>query len=230
YDPGGWVEVDGNGAVLKGLSIPYNVDVTASHDTIEDDVIVNTGDSFGGSIRHGHDVTLKDCGISSPHADSRRLMVGVKDVYGDATGTKAVGNNIWHTPTGLQLSAGAIAGSYIHSVGFKPGDHVNGITVNGSTRPLTIRHNTVFVNLAQTDAISLFEDFGVEANKLIKDNLIAGGGYSIYGGAKSGGPQSDNIRIIGNRFSRRSYSNGGPLGPRPHCRSGSGSGVSRTIR
>ena len=69
------------------------------------------------------------------------------------------------------------------------------------------------MNLDQTDAISLFEDFGVEANKLIKDNLVAGGDYSIYGGAKSGGPQSYNIRIVGNRFSRKYYSNGGQFGP-----------------
>src|SRR6185437_14616474 len=27
FNPGGWVEVSGNGAVLKGLNIPYNVDV-----------------------------------------------------------------------------------------------------------------------------------------------------------------------------------------------------------
>jgi Right handed beta helix region len=222
YDPRGWVEVDGNGAVLKGLSIPYNVDVTASDVTIEDDVIVNTGDGFGVSIRHSHGVTVKDCDISSPYTDSRRLMVGVKDVYGDATGTKVIGNNIWHTATGVQIGTGLIAGNYIHSIGFKPGDHVNGITVNGSTSPLTIRHNTVFVNLNQTDAISLFEDFGVEANKLIKDNLVAGGDYSIYGGAKSGGPQSYNIRIIGNRFSRKYYSNGGQFGPAAYFDSGPG--------
>jgi len=222
YDPRGWVEVDGNGAVLKGLSIPYNVDVTASDVTIEDDVIVNTGDGFGVSIRHSHDVTVKDCDISSPYTDSRRLMVGVKDVYGDATGTKVTGNDIWHTATGVQIGAGLIASNYVHSMGFKPGDHVNGITVNGSTSPLTIRHNTVFVNLDQTDAISLFEDFGAEANKLVKDNLVAGGDYSIYGGAKSGGPQTYNIRIIGNRFSRKYYSNGGQLGPAAYFDSGPG--------
>jgi hypothetical protein len=158
YDPRGWVEVDGNGAVLKGLSIPYNVDVTASDVTIEDDVIVNTGDNFGVSIRHSRGVTVKDCDISSPYTDSRRLMVGVKDVDGDATGIKVVGNNIWHTATGVQIVTGLIANNYIHSIGFKPGDHVNGITVDGGTTPLTIRHNTVFVNLDQTDAISLFED------------------------------------------------------------------------
>lgn len=222
FEPGGWVEVDGNGAVLKGLNIPYNVDVTASDVTIEDDVIVNTGDDFGVSIRHSHGVTVKDCDISSPYTDSRRLMVGVKDVYGDATGIKVIGNNIWHTATGVQIGAGVIADNYIHSMGFKSGDHVNGITVNGSTTPLAIRHNTVFVNLDQTDAISLFEDFGVEANKLIKDNLVAGGDYSIYGGAKSGGPQSYNIRIIGNRFSRKYYSNGGQFGPAAYFDSGRG--------
>src|SRR6185437_9941031 len=215
-------EVSGNGAVLKGLNIPYNVDVTASHVTIEDDVIVNSGDDFGVSIRHSHNVTVKDCDISSPYTDSRRLMVGVKDVYGDATGIKVIGNNIWHTATGVQIGAGVIASNYIHSMGFKSGDHVNGITVNGSTTPLTIRHNTVFVNLDQTDAISLFQDFGVEANKLIKDNLVAGGGYSIYGGAKSGGPQSYNIRIVGNRFSRKYYSNGGQFGPAAYFDSGRG--------
>src|ERR1700746_3940916 len=59
YDPSGSVEVDGNGAVLKGLSIPYNVDVTASNVTIEDDVIVNSGESFGVSVRHSHNVTVK---------------------------------------------------------------------------------------------------------------------------------------------------------------------------
>jgi Right handed beta helix region len=222
YDPRGWVEVDGNGAVLKGLSIPYNVDVTASDVTIEDDVIVNRGDDFGVSIRHSHNVTVKDCDISSPYTDSRRLMVGVKDVYGDASGIKVIGNNIWHTATGVQIGAGLIADNYIHSMGFKSGDHVNGITVNGSTTPLTIRHNTVFVNLDQTDAISLFEDFGVEANKLIKDNLVAGGDYSIYGGAKNGGPQSHNIRIIGNRFSRKYYANGGQFGPAAYFDGGQG--------
>jgi hypothetical protein len=78
------------------------------------------------------------------------------------------------------------------------------------------------VDLSQTDAISLFEDFGVEANKLIKDNLVAGGGYSIYAGAQTGGPHSYNIRVIGNRFSRRYYANGGQFGPAVYFNDGGG--------
>ena len=37
YDSRGWVEVTGNGANLTGLSIPYNVDVTASNVTLNHD-------------------------------------------------------------------------------------------------------------------------------------------------------------------------------------------------
>ncbi len=210
---GGYVEVSGNGAVLQGLSIPYTVDVTGSGVTIKDVRITATGNSFGVSLRHTRNVTVEDSDISSPYSDSRRLMVGVKDIYGDATGTQVLGNNIWHTATGVQIGAGLIADNYIHDVGYASGDHVNGITVNGGTTPLTVKHNTVFVNFPQTDAISLFEDFGVEANKLIEDNLVAGGSYTIYGGQNSGGPQTYNIQIIDNRFARLYYHNSGQFGP-----------------
>jgi hypothetical protein len=122
------------------------------------------------------------------------------------------GNNIWHTATGVQIYAGLVQDNYIHDVGFKDGDHTNGMTVNGSTTPLTVRHNTVLVSTVQTDAISLFEDVGVEANKIIDNNLVAGGGYSIYGGQNVGGPQAFNIQIINNRFSRVYYAKGGYYG------------------
>ena len=210
---GGYVEVSGNGAVLQGLSIPYNVDVTGSGVTIKDVRITVTGNGFGVSLRHTRNVTVEDSDISSPYSDSRRLMVGVKDIYGDASGTRVLGNNVWHTATGVQVGAGLIADNYIHDIGYASGDHVNGITVNGSTTPLTVKHNTVFVNFPQTDAISLFEDFGVEANKVIEDNLVAGGSYTIYGGQNNGGPQTYNIQIINNRFARLYYHKGGQFGP-----------------
>ncbi len=32
---------------------------------------------------------------------------------------------------------------------------------------------------SQTDAIGLFEDFGVQANRIIRGNLLAGGSYTL---------------------------------------------------
>jgi hypothetical protein len=212
FDSRGWVEVDQAGAVLQDLYIPYNVDVTASNVIIKNVRIIETGDSFGVSLRHTSNVTIENSDIYSPDSGNDRLMVGVKDVYGDCSGTVVQGNNIWHTATGIQIYAGLVQDNYIHDVGFRGGDHTNGMTANGSTTPLTIRHNTVFVSTVQTDAISLFEDVGVEANKIIDNNLVAGGGYSIYGGQNTGGPQAFNIQITNNRFSRVYFTNGGYYG------------------
>jgi hypothetical protein len=215
YDPRGWVEVTGSGTVLKGLYIPYNVDVSASNVTIEDVRIVVTGESFGVSLRHTHNVTIEDTEISSPDATgSGRLLVGIKDIYGDTTGTVVRRDNIWHTSTAVQMSTGVVEDTYIHDLGFKSGDHLNGITSNGSDgSALVIQHNTVFNNYQQTDAIGLFEDFGAQSDCLIEDNLLAGGGYTVYGGANPGGAATSGIRIIDNRFARLYSPNSGYYGP-----------------
>jgi hypothetical protein len=140
-------------------------------------------------------------------------MVGVKDIYSDSTGAKVLANNIWHTSTGVQIYQGVIQDNYIHDMGYKPGDHLNGTTSNGSTDQLTLRHNTVFNQNDQTDAISLFEDFGEEANRVIDNNLLAGGGWTMYAGANPGGPPTHNIVVTNNRFSRMYFPNGGYFGP-----------------
>jgi hypothetical protein len=213
FDPRGSVRVTGNGAVLQGLYIPYNVSVTASRVTIRDDRIVVSGDRFGVSLRHTHRVTIENTDIYSPYAGPNRLMVGIKDVYGDSTGLSVLRDDIWHTATGVQVESGLVAGCYIHAMGYRHGDHVNGITSNGgNTALLVIRGNTVFNHRHQTDAISLFEDFGIQANRIIAGNLLAGGGYTIYGGQKPGGPAEYNVHITGNLFSQLYYRRGGYYG------------------
>jgi hypothetical protein len=214
YDSRGFVEVDGNGAVLRGLYIPHNLDISASDVIISDDRIVNSGQSsFGVSLRHTRNVTIEDSDICGPNGGSGRLMVGVKDVYGDSSGTSVLRNNIWHASTGVQMGEGVIEGNYLHSPGFLSGDHINGITSNGGrTLSMTIQHNTVFVNYPQNDAVSLFEDFGIQGNRTINDNLLAGGGYTIYGGRGKQG-QPFNIRITNNRISSIYFPSGGHWGP-----------------
>ncbi|HEY6277310.1 MAG TPA: hypothetical protein VIX86_13375 [Streptosporangiaceae bacterium] len=216
YDPRGFVQVNGNGAVLSGLYIPYNVNVVASNVTIEDSQVVNTGaSSFGITLRHTSGVTIENDTINGTNTGAGRLMVGVKDVYGDSTGLQVVDNNIYNTATGVQMEQGLISGNYIHSMGYQPGDHVNGITSNGgnTSGTLTISGNTIFNQLTQTDAIGLFADFGVQANRVITGNLIAGGGYAFYGGQRPGQPMPYNIQFTNNRISTQMFPNGGYWGP-----------------
>jgi hypothetical protein len=214
WDSRGVLSVIEDGAVLDGLDVQGNVDVKASNVTIRNSRIQESGESFGVSLRHTKDVTVQNCEIYSPDAGAERLTVGIKDIYGDSTGMRLIGNDIWHTGTGIQVARGLIQDNYIHDMGYKSGDHLNGITDNGgSTEQLTVRHNTVFNQYGQTDAISLFQDFGRQDNRVIDDNLVAGGGYTIYGGANAGAPGTTNIRITNNRFARIYSPNGGGYGP-----------------
>jgi Protein kinase domain len=215
----GKVEVYGKGAVFGGYSVHGYVEVTGDNAVIKDDAISNFGNATTGDgvnlVGNPSNVTIEDINISSPHGTKGFMGVyaGIKDINGEAMGTKVLYNNIADASTGVQVYIGLIEGNYIHDVtGASPESHLNGTTSNGSTTPLTIEHNTVFNPNGQTDAISLFEDFGVEANVLITGNLVAGGGYTIYGGQNAGGPRAYNIRITDNRFSTMYYSRSGFFG------------------
>jgi hypothetical protein len=223
WNPAGYVEVSGNGATLSGLSIAGNLDISASNVTVDGVKVVNKGQSsYGVSLRHTSNVTIEHSTISGADASSGRLMVGVKDVYGDATGTQVLADNIFYAATGVQMPAGLISGSYIHDMGYLPGDHVNGTTSNGgNTSPLTIAHNTIFNNLNQTDAVSLFQDNGAQANRVITGNLLAGGGYTIYGGSKPGSPATS-IQITNNVIATSYFPKGGQYGPVAYYTPGNG--------
>lgn len=215
YDSRGWIQIDGNGAVLDSISTTASIDVTASNVTIKNSRITVPGESWGIATRHTTNVTIQNNEISGPaKTGSSRLMVGIKDIYGDSSGLKVVGNDIWHTSTGVQIESGLIQDNYIHDLGFTSGDHVNGTTSNGGSVLLTVRHNTIFNEYQQTDAISLFQDFGPQANRRIESNLIAGGGYTLYAGANPGKTSTaTNIAVVGNRFARTYFATSGYYGP-----------------
>jgi hypothetical protein len=213
YDPRGWVEVTGNGAVLSGLYIPFSVDVEASDVTIEDDVVV-TGGPFGVSLRNTAGVTIENSTISGQNSGPGRVDAAISDIYGDSTGTVVMDDNISHFRIGVQLPAGLIEGDYIHHPGYIPGDHTDGIMAGGSTEQMTIEDNTVFINFGQTDAISLNASSpGQEvANQTVEGNFLAGGAYAIYCGAGDDDPTS-NIVIDNNRFGQQYFPDGGQYGP-----------------
>ena len=215
----GDVEVSGDGAVFEGYSVHGYIDVTGSNVTIKDNAISNSGNDIDGDgvnlTGNPSNVTIEDNTISSPYGTQgeKGVFAGIKDITGEARGTRVLSNNIADASTGVQLYIGLIENNYIHDEALASSEsHLNGTTSNGSTVPLTIQHNTVFNPNGQTDAVSLFEDFGVEANVVINDNLLAGGGYVVYGGQNPGGPQAYNIQITNNRFSTIYYKQSGYYG------------------
>ena len=221
YDPRGWVRVFGNGAVLSDLAIPCSISVTGSDVTIRNvKVTVGGANVIAIGLRHAQNVTIEDSTISGLNTGAGRMMTGVKDVYGDSAGVRVLYDDISKFETGVQVETGLVQDNYIHDPGFLPGDHTNGVTSNGGvTTLLTINHNTILINRGQTDAIGLFEDHGVQQDRRITDNLLAGGSYAIYAGQKRGGPPTSKIVITGNHISTMFYAHGGDFGCAAHFNS-----------
>jgi len=209
---GSYIQVTGDGAVVDGITTEREISVEADNVTIRNSKIVDGGDGWAIALRHANNATIEHNELAGrAQAGASRLMVGIKDIYGDSSGTRILANNIYYTATGVQMDQGLLQDNYIHDLGFKSGDHVNGFTSNSGTEQLTVRHNTILNPESQTDAISLFQDSGTQANRLVDDNLIAGGGYALYAGA--GSRASSNIVITNNRFARIYYSKSGYYGP-----------------
>ena len=212
FDERGWVQVDGEGALLEGLELRVPLDVTADNVTIRNVRIEVYGETWGIALRSSTGTRIENVEISSPK-ESLRLLVGIKDIYGDCAGTEIIGSDISGVSTAIQTTEGLIQGNYLHDFRMEEGDHINGTTSNGSQVPLRIENNTILNQFSQTDAVSFFQDFGVEANRLVINNLLAGGGYTIYGGQNPGAEQASNIRVIGNRISPVFFDRGGFYGP-----------------
>ncbi len=211
WDSRGWLQAS-SGAVVSDVIVSGTINVGGSNITVKNSRILVGGETWGIGLQHATNAVISNNEIGIL-GGSPRLMVGVKDIYGDSTGTQVLRNNVANTSTGIQVYEGLIADNYIHDMGYASGDHINGTTSNGGTKMMTVRHNTVLNQYSQTDAISLFQDFGIEANRLITENLVAGGGYTIYGGDNQRYGKTYNIKITNNRFSNVFFANGGSYGP-----------------
>ena len=213
WDSRGWVTIDGVGTLFSGYSLDASIEVVADNVTIDNVRNITSGDYWAIAVRHAKNVTIRNCELGGKDQGSGRLMVAIKSIYADEGDITVQRCNIFNTGTGIQIYRGLIEDNYIHDMGIKPGDHINGITSNSSTGPLVIRHNTIYNQIDQTDAIGLFEDFGVQRDVLIENNKLAGGGYTIYAGQNSGGLQTSNIVVKNNRITRHLFVRGGYYGP-----------------
>lgn len=221
YDQRGWVEIDGAGAVFTGYRLTADIMVTADNVTVRNNLITRSS-GWGVSLRHADNVIIDRNTIRGTAPDTQSCDNAIRDIYGDSDGVIITGNNIFYCNSGINHfnRGGLIQGNYIHDLGY-PCDgpdcyHFNGIQLGaGSGSLMTINHNTIFNPRNQTDAIMLANDDGPQTNRIITNNLLAGGGYSFYG---SGGPngQATNIVFTGNRFSTRYFANGGYWGPVAH--------------
>lgn len=185
---------------------------------------------------NANNVTIKNTRITTPTggliwgikqiAGKSGLVVQDTEIYGDGTNQLQYGilddgsnitvqrANIYTISDGIQANVnGTITDTFIHDLKFFTNDHNDSFLMTGGNT-MTLTHNTFHNPLNQTAALGLFCDFSEITNVTATNNLLIGGGYSVYGGGNgSSCTNSHDIQFINNKFSREVWSNGGFNGP-----------------
>jgi hypothetical protein len=204
------IRVKKKGTVLNGVDMRADISVEADNVTIKNSRVITSGE-WGIIQREGaKGLVVQDSEIRGNGTD--RLQHAIFNQGGDIT---IVRNDLGTVSDAISTSVGRIEDNYLHDPVYFDGDHTDMIQSNSGPpagQTLVIRHNTVINTLDQTSAVALFQDFGVQHDAVIEGNLLAGGGYALYGGAGEKGT-AYNIKVIGNVFSREVYKNSGQYGP-----------------
>lgn len=213
----GNLTVNQTGAVLDGLDIRGCVTVTARNVTIRNSRIT-CSDFIAVKVWTG---TGSDPG-NDPTAN---LLIEDTDIVLGGLGDNAIA---WggYTMRRVHISGGSdcasannrvliedsfcdIPGSAGQDAGANGGPHVDGIQETGSAKDVTIRHNTIRNPYITVSAIIMN---GGTSNIRIVDNLLAGGGFTIYCP-----PSAALAAFSGNVISKMYYSRGGSFGPTTGC-------------
>ena len=84
------------------------------------------------------------------------------------------------------LGTTLIQGNYIHDFNASGSPHYDGIQIDGPDSNVTIEHNTVINNQGWTSAVMVTNDLGSVSNITVDNNLLIGGGYTVYVQPKTG--------------------------------------------
>lgn len=212
----GGYNVTVDGTLVQNLDITGYLFIDASNVTVRNCRIRGTVDYHVILQTFGHsNITIENCTI-----DGQGIVQ-----YGIALQDGAVvrGCKIVNCVDGCTHfgNSSTIEDNYIQVTQRVPGpadpDHPDGIDYNGGgTGPYVWRHNRIVGYPNATSCIGMYPDFGACTDILVENNLLSGGGFSIYAGESNnvGALPPSNIRLIGNRWLDDLFpGTGGEFGP-----------------
>jgi len=207
--PSGSINVTTAGTVIDGEDVTGEITVSANNVTIKNSRITKVSGGCGGSacgnsiirvagpytvtISHVELTTNATTNVEHAIRNSFGGQINLDHVYqhGEVDALCWCGNaNVSHTYSIIDLNI--------------PGDHLENIYVDGGT--FVANHNT-FIN-PQPQTANIFANVnngfgGACQNKItVANNLLAGGGWSIYPCGNGTSQGSSTTVITGNRFAR----------------------------
>jgi hypothetical protein len=206
--------------VIKGWDLKGSLDVYANNVTIEDSRITSTN-WWGVNLRPGYSglrilhsfiTGTPGKGVDNGGEDYALSNMSEGSVEVGWSDLSVFGNTV-------STGHGYIHDNYIHGIVpfiTKNGNYEHTDTIiseGGDTGGLRIEHNTLLNPVDAThgasSAIGLYADSGNVMNTTIKNNWMAGGAYTLYGGGKG----SAQIVVTGNVFSDEYWAKCGIYGP-----------------
>jgi hypothetical protein len=209
----GDLTIDTANEVIEGLDIRGCVSINAPGVVIRNSKITCNSflavASYAGSYT-GPAVLLEDVEISCDNG--KGTAVGDYNV----TVRRA---NIHSCENGFDVDGAiTVEDSFIHDlIPYDPvtDPHVDGLQITPVGNDVTIRHNTIYAGVDGNAAIiSPNLSSGQVSNILIQENLMAGGGYTLYCQQYGSG---DNYRVVDNHFSTVFHPNVGAFSAWTEC-------------
>lgn len=211
--PSGSITADTDGQVIEGLDVVGEINVVADRVVIRNTRV--TGGRGAGNadwvvvMRPGaSDLVIEDSELTTPAGTEQDVACLLNIGDGQPTVRRV---NIHGCTAGVSSGGGLVEDSYIHDMSQVAGtSHVVGVASNGGGG-LTVRHNTIVNRFEQTATVAFYQDFALQSDNLVVDNLVGGGGYCFYGGSGRFG-ETRNIRFVDNRLMRSVHPNCGSFG------------------
>ena len=189
------------GAVIEGLNITGSVIIDAPNVTLKNCIITDGG----------YDVVLIKPGITGAVVQNCEISnqgAGGQGIAGQGT---FINNNIHDCADGIDVRGDntVIQDNFIHNMRGTAGSHLDGIQADGGFSNLTIVHNTVINEQGQTSALMLDNYWGPINNVQIDNNLLIGGGYTVYlnevANGQAGGGAVTNVTFTNNHLGSGTY-------------------------
>ncbi len=205
-----WPNEKNTGAT--GVLKPYEGNMVIS----TDGAVVENLDIKGMISIRGRGVILRNCRIVSPNfyiVDCRAPDIIVEHCTIDGVGFGNEGsiaingsgsflyNNIFNVENAFGVGSNTIIKhNYIHDLKASGSPHYDGIQMDGGQSNVWIEHNTIINDHDQTSAIMIDNWAGAIDNVVVTDNLLVGGGYTIYVDGQFNNYPITNVSITNNHM------------------------------
>lgn len=192
----GSISINTDGAVIDALDIKGTVTINASNVTLKRSRVAGRGFAVIRVTDRAKNVTIQDVEVNGLGKSGEGGSMGI---IGPAT---VLRSNIYGVENGVSPNSGSVVqDNYIHSLS-APGDpHIDGIQMDGSLSKITVEHNTIDMReWTQTAAVMIDNYFGPIDTIKVNNNLLMGGGYTVYSDGRFSGGTIKNVSITNNRF------------------------------